>query len=285
MAETVSYEVDSPAMMKVWRARDHFFALEASIAAWNNQREIIAPVRQSQEDPQVLEVFHPEDDEPLWHWSCLLGDGVHNLRSALDVLAWQMCHLDGAEPANPTKVYFPARRTSAGKKWSEQAKPLASMPQDFLDRMEAVQGWSQSSHHVRGRALELVHELDLEDKHRSLLEMSPLPERLSLEEITPWPDGLNLATAFTRPWMRLTIGGTVLPEGLKPGVLKIRAHPLVTLKDSTTLVVPLQRWLLVETFRVLTFVSSGELPTDDLESDLLLGREVPATAPEWMMPG
>lgn len=40
--------------------------------------------------------------------SLLVGDGAHDLRSALDHIAWQLaCQFAGGSPANPTRVFFP----------------------------------------------------------------------------------------------------------------------------------------------------------------------------------
>ncbi|WP_344376059.1 hypothetical protein [Agromyces tropicus] len=105
---------------------------------------------------------------PVYEWSLLLSDTIHNYRSALDALAWEVAHLDGRtpHPRHLRRIYFPICRTK--KDWEEQVKgPLSSVPNDILERLHAVQPYPFVP--VEEGIFVILHELDIEDKHRGLL--------------------------------------------------------------------------------------------------------------------
>src|SRR3954452_1429230 len=89
---------------KVDRATAHYADLKARIDAWFAS------------DPYRLESVIADDrcnwtlylrvDRPprLVEWATILGDCLHNLRSALDAAVWELAHRDGAAPTNPRQV-------------------------------------------------------------------------------------------------------------------------------------------------------------------------------------
>ncbi|SRR5713101_3613824 len=98
--------------------------------------------------PEIPDVF------PL-----ILGDAVHNLRSALDYLA---CELVRSANVTPDHVYFPIsngveqyKASSGGK---TQGIPKAA--KDEIDKMRPYRGGNNG--------LWALHELDIIDKHRLL---------------------------------------------------------------------------------------------------------------------
>lgn len=99
--------------------------------------------------------------QPSADLSVVIGDVVHNARSALDQLAWYLVERDGGTPGKFT--YFPTGETKS--KFVKSVK-------------EALAGTVESTR-VRVRALAvypggdeelwLLHQLDIEDKHRLLI--------------------------------------------------------------------------------------------------------------------
>lgn len=105
-------------------------------------------------------------------WSLQVGDVVHNLRSALDHLAWQLVILDGGEPTEKTQ--FPVRKSALNAKGElahTQLRPAVSNP-DILDALEAVQPYigpeGQPANYAEN-PLWRLNRLDITDKHRLLL--------------------------------------------------------------------------------------------------------------------
>jgi hypothetical protein len=71
----------------------------------------------------ILRVRQPP---PIDEWAVIFGDAVHNLRSALDSLVWELAHFDGQVPRNPRGLYFPVVTDSM--KWPRAAEMLESCP-------------------------------------------------------------------------------------------------------------------------------------------------------------
>ncbi len=105
-------------------------------------------------------------------WSLRVGDVVHNLRSALDHLAWQLVILDGAKPDE--KTLFPVRKSAVSK--TGQSAPTQLRPavrnREILDALESVQPYlgpdGQPANYAEN-PLWRLHRLDIIDKHRLLL--------------------------------------------------------------------------------------------------------------------
>ncbi|GAA1703168.1 hypothetical protein GCM10009792_24130 [Microcella alkalica] len=108
---------------------------------------------------------------PIIEWALLFGDVLHNYRSALDALVWELAHLDGLIPHERVvrSIYFPlATSRTQWKKISE--RQLASVPQFALDRLARVQPF-HAQPVEKGIGLTL-HRLDIENKHRSVVDMT-----------------------------------------------------------------------------------------------------------------
>lgn len=94
-------------------------------------------------------------------WSLLIGDAIHNARSALDHLAWRLVEVDGGSPGEATSF------------------PIAETEEGYGDRLrKCLRGASPATRaRIRGLApwrcgdeqLWRLHKLDVIDKHRLLL--------------------------------------------------------------------------------------------------------------------
>lgn len=91
-------------------------------------------------------------------WGLVLGDAVHNLRSALDHLAWQLVRANGAKPSRATQ--FPIHGEAGGVRIAGGVDP------DALALIEQVQPYHGRD---EGENLRLINALDIMDKHRYLI--------------------------------------------------------------------------------------------------------------------
>lgn len=103
--------------------------------------------------------------------SLIAGDVIHNLRSALDHLAWAMaCEFAGGEPRDPTGVQFPIRDTPVTFADVRRVRTqLAPEHWQFLERFQpyhGVDGRSDSWHGRYKHQLSLLRDLSNDDKHR-----------------------------------------------------------------------------------------------------------------------
>jgi hypothetical protein len=99
-------------------------------------------------------------------WGLIIGDAIHNLRCALDHLAWQLAirHNKGIEPNNPHVIQFPVEPNKA--KW----------PRHFFDAADSAKLEDLQPFHndADTDALRLPHPLLMLkslsdfDKHRAI---------------------------------------------------------------------------------------------------------------------
>lgn len=107
-------------------------------------------------------------EPPTEEWALQYADAVHNFRAALDGLAWEVAHLDGARPSASAarSLYFPMARSA--EQWDATVKKsLKSVPRDVLERIRSVQPFMART--TEELPTVLLHELDRADKHRSSL--------------------------------------------------------------------------------------------------------------------
>lgn len=114
---------------------------------------------------------------PVNEWALLFGDMVHNLRSALDSLAWELAHMDGAAPDARVRkqIYFPLCTTQAA--WEAKlAGPLATVPEQFRAALYELQPLRHPD--PRDAVVLALHEFDIVDKHKSCVYASTMTHNL-----------------------------------------------------------------------------------------------------------
>jgi hypothetical protein len=85
---------------KVSRANVHLDFLKERVKSF--AEDISSYEIETKDDWQTAEVFiDGEADPPVERWGAIIGDVVHNLRSALDHLVWQLTIANGYTPPNP----------------------------------------------------------------------------------------------------------------------------------------------------------------------------------------
>jgi hypothetical protein len=98
--------MDSPggASAKLRRAREHTGDLERDLSRYVNADTYpVEVVTGSSEFERVVRVLSAPEI-PCERWALMIGDAVHNLRSALDHVVWQLA---GADPTDsPTMFPF-----------------------------------------------------------------------------------------------------------------------------------------------------------------------------------
>jgi hypothetical protein len=99
----------------------------------------------------------------------LFGDCIHNLRSALDNLAYELACLKCNPPNKPNIIYFPILKDIS--KFDNRVKAcLEQLPEDAAKLIEALQPFQRDGSPEKGSPdsdlMGLLHEIDLIDKHR-----------------------------------------------------------------------------------------------------------------------
>lgn len=201
---------------KLDRAKTHFHALNKSIGAF----------KRSKTHDFVVTKFDPNTGEKVVHlkilkepknpeWGLLLGDMIHNLRSALDHLAWQLVILNGEKPRRQNQ--FPIIGTESEywkvpKNRSESARDrmlegVSEPHRTFIDLVQPFNARNDPS----GTALAVLSWLSNADKHRVIhagfvLTEEPSPELFDVT--TMHPEGAVVDVSMN--WGELKDGAEIL---------------------------------------------------------------------------
>lgn len=101
--------------------------------------------------------------QPPREWGLILGDCVHNLRSALDHMVWDLVLLNGGTPGTDTEFPIYLDGTQYGLQ-HEAARKLGGVSPQAAEIIEQAQPNNAPTH-----PLWLLRELDIVDKHRTIL--------------------------------------------------------------------------------------------------------------------
>jgi len=147
--------------VKVHRAQAHFESLTTDVRDYLASKRYAIATRRAPDTKRLIYFISSIRPTPP-HLSAVLGDTIHNLRSALDHLAYQLVFV-GAGKAPSSHVYFPIADDAA--KYLEQrrrqikgAKPKAI---SAIDALKPFQGGND--------VLRRLHKLNNVDKHRVLI--------------------------------------------------------------------------------------------------------------------
>jgi hypothetical protein len=165
--------------LKWARGNTHAKALEASFVEWSAS----APVTVEavlREDRQGLDfVARVPRGIPKHEWSLMLGDALHNFRSAFDALAWGMAHFNDAQPPKPKAIYFPI--CTEPKQWNDALKSwVGELDPEFQHRLRIMQPFNYVPPGIPS-VLRMIHDLDIQDKHKDFLTVSADMNGLALD--------------------------------------------------------------------------------------------------------
>lgn len=167
---TVAASLDG-VRVKMRRAKDHLTELRSRLGpiASDVTRSIVGAPAEDDPSTLIYRVTRVPDIDPMI--AAITGDIVHNLRSALDHLAWQLVVLDNGQPTRDTM--FPLHESSVNQHGNPRVltiQPGITDPQ-IMAAVEAMQPYAEAKygHDPRTDALGIIGRLDNVDKHRLLL--------------------------------------------------------------------------------------------------------------------
>jgi len=146
--------------MKIDRAKAHLRDLEGQIKAFHGRKPYSVFVDQNSEPGKVHFRIKVSECVPA-HWSAIIGDIIHNLRSSLDLLATALVAANGGSTKH---TYFPFAKNPADfepKVLRERMKGASPKAITFAKRLKPYPGGNE--------ALWKLHALDLLDKHQAII--------------------------------------------------------------------------------------------------------------------
>lgn len=166
--------IDGP-KLKLDRAKKHLTDLESACDRFldSNPYTIIAKDNPEAEQRQHRLVRAEKPPDCL---SLIAGDAVHNLRSALDHLIWQLVIANGGKP-DELKTEFPIWRS---KSRFESGRPgnAKGISKDALEILYGLE-----PHKGGNNSLWLLRQLDVVDKHRLLIAVGAARQAVLIDMI------------------------------------------------------------------------------------------------------
>lgn len=141
-------------------------------------------------------------------WSALMGDAIHNTRTALDHLAFALVSAAGGDTDN---AYFPITDEEGG--WGRRARAaLPGVSPEIRAQVRALKPW-RNGH----PSLYLLHQLDIGDKHHLIIATAGSSPGVLTDVIAPLRASLEQRTGVKVPpqWIHLNSAssGTPIHEG------------------------------------------------------------------------
>ena len=191
--------------LKIKRARHHMGDLMNEIRAFLLREPFYLEIVAGSAPGTKNWIVHVREEVPA-DFSAILGDAIHNLRAALDLLACELVRLNGKSDDN---VAFPFSKSAAtyGNALTERNMSRASLA--ALALMKTLQPY-----HGGNEQLRAIHDLDIMDKHIMLIpatDMVAMPDYLGGTalrlgaRVGPIRDGLSVAApADIAPYLRIS---------------------------------------------------------------------------------
>lgn len=161
------------AFQKLARAEQHIDELDRQIGNYLAQAPFKLVTHRRYKDGEVAfrtktETSIPED------FSLIIGDAVHNLRAALDLLLYVLAK---ERTPRPERIQFPFPKTNGA---GSLTKLLTDGQVSFAGSKVADAIRSLDIHPGEGKILHAIHQLDIRDKHHLLI-LSKATTSLNLE--------------------------------------------------------------------------------------------------------
>ena len=175
---------------KLGRAQHHFDTLETEINSFIQTKRYPLVVDKPTDNLRIVRL-DSAPEIPAEQWGLLVGDCIHNIRSALDYIAWRLAGSDCADtntqfPIFITREGWRHRGVSRVRRMKPEARALIERTQPFH---------SATPNHA---LLNVIRILDDTDKHKLVTVVAAAPSSLRIDiptthpEIVPTPKFFNL---------------------------------------------------------------------------------------------
>jgi hypothetical protein len=155
---------------KIGRAENHLHALTTEVTAFVDAKPFATVERYESKQSKYLFQLRIIKPIPQVRWALIIGDCVHNLRAALDYIAWRLAGSDLADRS----TLFPIYETEYGFNQMVKRRKLDDrIHPDALIEIRRCQPYERPNPEVR--PLWLLNELDARDKHKLLTMTQGLP--------------------------------------------------------------------------------------------------------------
>jgi hypothetical protein len=157
---------------KIGRGKDHLMQLHAAMDSWElaeSKDHSVAVEFHYERQSLDIRTNKPKPIDPSW--PLIIGDVVHNLRSALDHLACQLAILNGNPLTCCEKTVFPVSETeSFFRDIKHKIEPFVSAEAfEVIKECQPYYAAQLQGQVATNHTLWILHKLDIIDKHRVLI--------------------------------------------------------------------------------------------------------------------
>ncbi len=156
---------------KLARADEHLHTLDAEIPAFLDSNPHTYRGHIDREARRYVVTVHIHRPPPI-EWSVIVGDFVHNLRSALDHLVWQLVIVSGNAPRSgpggnqfPIFTYKPGDMRRRNNRFNKQLRGVHPSIRAAIHRIQPYRAGDAALR----RPLAVLADLSNEDKHQAIL--------------------------------------------------------------------------------------------------------------------
>jgi hypothetical protein len=146
--------------VKIERARKHLQELTTAIKEFFASNPFSVIYEDEAETGDRVYLIKINRQIPV-EWGAIIGDIIHNARTALDLLAWQMVLANGGTPNKRTKFPISSNAQEFEKRDIKHLSSASDKAIQFIRDLKPYQGGNES--------LWKLHCLDITDKHRLIL--------------------------------------------------------------------------------------------------------------------
>lgn len=200
---------------KIRRGEEHLEAIDAEVQAFlkgHPYRPVAEFDPQSGENIVRVRVI----SEPSSRLAAIIGDCVHNLRSCLDHLAWQLVLANGEHPDSRTE--FPVFKDRDVYE-NRSASKVRGIAPEMLAIIESLQPYNAPD--PTGEPLWILHDLSRVDKHQELHVVGGTIQGTSHALLT---QGGDIDLVYVRPDGPFEDGAVVQRVRLDPADAKVDVH-------------------------------------------------------------
>jgi hypothetical protein len=166
--------------LKFSRAFELVDQLERGISDYLASKPFELVEKEEPDTGALVVTVHIVRETPI-EWSALVGDAIHNARSALDHLAWQLVAVSGGVPEK-SRFPFKESRTKFGDELRSAIPGTSAAIHAIRDQVRALEPWGGGD-----EKLWLLHRLDIVDKHRLLIPVASASRGILLGFEVNWP--------------------------------------------------------------------------------------------------
>lgn len=158
--DSARQELTAPALLKIGRAKHHINDLNRRISAYLSSRPLRLVTLGEPESDRETHFIKEEVPLPL-DFALIIGDAVHNLRSALDVLMFSMI---GGKAKRPERVMFPFAKRADTLVSAMQNSEAQLAGEKVVAEIERLKPYPDGN-----KWLAALHALDIADKHKLII--------------------------------------------------------------------------------------------------------------------